>query len=135
MAALVPSLPDDTADAPSLLVVGALPEIVEDQFSRLFDDLGLGTGRFFPPRRASDLPPVGPRTRMLLAQPFLAETARLLGARGAELLVAPFPIGIEGTTAWLQAAATAFGVDPVTFRRVTEPCRDRARRVREHALF
>ena len=128
LAALVPSLPDDASPAPSLLVVGALPEIVEDQFSRLFAELGIGRVAFFPPRRASDLPSIGPHTRMLLAQPFLAETARLLGTRGAQHLVAPFPIGIEGTTAWLQAAASAFGVDPVTFRRVTEPRRDRARR-------
>jgi light-independent protochlorophyllide reductase subunit N len=31
-------------------------------------------------------------------------------ARGASLLSAPFPLGIEGTTAWLQSAASSFGV-------------------------
>ena len=41
----------------------------------------------------------------LLAQPFLAETARVLEGRGATRLVAPFPIGVEGTTGWLKAAA------------------------------
>ena len=129
LAALVPSLPEAPAAAePSLLIVGALPEIVEDQFSRIFADLGLGEVSFFPPRRAADLPAVGPNTRMLLAQPFLAETARLLGARGATHLAAPFPLGVEGTTAWLQAASAAFGVEPLHFRRVTEPGRDRARR-------
>ena len=129
LAALVPSLPDAPASAePALLVVGALPEVVEDQFTRLFADLGIGDVRFFPPRRATDLPPVGPNTRMLLAQPFLAETARLLGDRGATHLVAPFPFGAEGTTAWLQAAATAFGVEPLRFRRATGPGRDRAQR-------
>jgi len=66
--------------------------------------------RFFPPRRASDMAPVGPNTRMLLAQPFLADTARALQARGATLLAAPFPLGVEGTTLWLQAAARAFAV-------------------------
>lgn len=128
LAALVPSLPSSPATADALLVVGALPEIVEDQFGRLFDELGVGPVHFFPPRRAFDLPPVGPGTRMLLAQPFLAETARLLGERGARHLVAPFPFGEEGTTAWLQAAATAFGVDGQHFERVTAPGRERARR-------
>ena len=128
LAALVPTLPVAPADEASLLVVGALPEIVEDQLGRLLADLGIPNVRFLPPRRAAELPAVGPGTRMLLAQPFLAETARLLGTRGAAHLPAPFPIGIEGTTAWLHAAAVAFGVDALTFRRVTEPARERGRR-------
>ena len=128
LAALVPDLPIEAADAPpSLLVAGALADVVEDQFGRIFDDLGISV-HFLPPRRAGDLPCVGPNTRLLLAQPFLAETARLLGERGAVHLPAPFPLGAEGTTAWLQAAATAFGVDPMRFRRATDAGRDRAGR-------
>ena len=131
LASLVPSLPVASADAPaSLLIVGALADVVEDQFSRLFSALGLGGTnapvRFFPPRHASDLPTVGPKTKFLLAQPFLADTARALESLGAQRLPAPFPLGVEGTTQWLQAAATAFGIDAATFDRVTAPGRDRA---------
>jgi light-independent protochlorophyllide reductase subunit N len=43
-------------------------------------------------------------------------------------LAAPFPLGVEGTTAWLCAAADAFGVDPVLFETVTHPYRSRAER-------
>ncbi len=129
LAALVPCLPSTGAGAgPSLLVVGALADVVEDQWVRLFDELGIGPVRFLPPRRAADLPPVGPRTRLLLAQPFLAETARMLGERGATHIVAPFPLGAEGTTLWLRAAADAWGVDAERFRRVTAPGRARAER-------
>ena len=131
LASLVPSLPAAAADAPaSLLVVGTLADVVEDQFARLFTGLGLGSAeapvRFFPPRRAGDLPAVGPNTRFLLAQPFLADTARALEARGAQRLAAPFPLGVEGTTRWLQAAATSFGVSAETFERATAAARDRA---------
>ena len=131
LAALVPSLPRSAADAPaSLLVVGALADVVEDQFSRLFTGLGLGGAdapvRFFPPRHAADLPAIGPNTKFLLAQPFLADTARALESCGAQRLAAPFPLGVEGTTSWLQAAATAFGIAAATFDRVTAPGRDRA---------
>jgi light-independent protochlorophyllide reductase subunit N len=131
LASLVPSLPAAPADAPaSLLVVGALADVVEDQFSRLFASLGLGSAdapvRFFPPRHATDLPAVGPNTKFLLAQPFLADTARALESLGAERLAAPFPLGVEGTTRWLRAAADAFGIDAATFDRVTAPGRDRA---------
>ena len=131
LASLVPELPMASAEAaPALLVVGALADVVEDQMQRLFDELAIGPVHFFPPRRSDRLPPVGPNTRFLLAQPFLADTARALEERGAARLAAPFPLGAEGTTAWLQAAATAWGTNPARFRDVTAPRIERAR----HAL-
>lgn len=129
LAALVPSMPPSAADAPpALLVAGALADVVEDQFARLFDELGIGPVGFLPPRRSGDLPAVGPGTRVLLAQPFLADTARALEDRGASVLVAPFPLGEEGTTAWLRAAADAWGVPAERFDAVVAPRRERARR-------
>ncbi len=109
---LVPQLPELPAGAHSLLVVGSLADVVEDQFCRLFDQLGIGPVHFLPPRRASELPPVGPGTRLLAAQPFVGETLDALRERGAERISAPFPLGVEGTSAWIHAAAAAFGVAP-----------------------
>ncbi len=126
LASLVPVLPG--TEAAELLVVGALADVVEDQFARLFGAMDLGPVRFLPPRQASDLPPVGPRTQFLLAQPFLAETARALEERGASRIAAPFPLGVEGTTLWLQAAASAFGVTAAVFRAATDLARERGRR-------
>ena len=108
--ALVPDLPDLPPGESSLLVVGTLADVVEDQFSRLFGELGIGPVHFFPPRLSRALPPVGAGTRLLLAQPFLGLTARALEARGAKLLSAPFPIGIEGTRRWFDVAARAWGL-------------------------
>ena len=117
LAALVPELPEASAlAAKSLIVVGALADVVEDQMRRLFSAMGIDGVSFLPPRRAGEMPAIGPNTQMLLAQPFLAETARLLEARGAARLPAPFPLGVEGTTLWLQAAATAFGVSRDRFQ-------------------
>ncbi|MEJ1159228.1 ferredoxin:protochlorophyllide reductase (ATP-dependent) subunit N [Prosthecomicrobium sp. N25] len=127
LAGLVHEMPREAAGAaPSLLVVGALADVVEDQFRTLFAGLGIADVRFLPPRQGRSLPAVGAGTRMLLAQPYLAETARLLEGRGARLLPAPFPFGAEGTTAWLRAAAQAFGVDRGRFDAVTGPGRARA---------
>ncbi|NKC33817.1 ferredoxin:protochlorophyllide reductase (ATP-dependent) subunit N [Falsiroseomonas selenitidurans] len=109
LAALVPEMPAEPGAARSLLVVGALAEVVEDQFLRLFAALGVGPVRFLPARRAAELPAVGPGTRFLLAQPFLGDTARALEARGAVRIPAPFPLGVEGTMAWLGAAAQVWG--------------------------
>jgi light-independent protochlorophyllide reductase subunit N len=126
LTSMVPSLPhDETADT-SLLVVGTLADVVEDQFARLFAELGIGPVHFFPPRKAGNLPPVGTNTRILLAQPFLADTALALIARGATHLSAPFPLGVEGTTLWLQAAAEAFGVAQEHVEHVTAHAKKRA---------
>ncbi|MCE9656982.1 MAG: ferredoxin:protochlorophyllide reductase (ATP-dependent) subunit N [Burkholderiales bacterium] len=129
LASLVPEAPRAPEGAPpALLIVGALADVVEDQFSRLFEEMGLGPVRFFPPRHAGDLPPLGANVRFLLAQPFLADTARALEERGAKRLAAPFPLGVEGTTAWLQAAATAFAVSAERFESAIAPRRERASR-------
>ena len=128
LAALVPELPAEVATpCGSLLVVGALADVVEDQFKRLFAALGIERVAFLPPRRAGDLPPVGPDTRYILAQPFLGDTARALEARGARRIAAPFPLGAEGTRAWFAAAATAAGIDPALTERTLAPAFERAR--------
>jgi light-independent protochlorophyllide reductase subunit N len=124
---MVPEMPADTSDAPSLMVCGTLADVVEDQFVRIFAELGIGPVSFFPPRRASKLPAIGPNTKLLLAQPFLNETTRALQARGATLLPSPYPLGVEGTTLWLRAAADAFGVAPERFASAIAAPAQRAR--------
>ena len=128
LASLVPVMPSAETGERELLVVGALADVVEDQFVRTFAALGISRVRFLPPRKSAALAGIGPNTRFLLAQPFLADTARALEARGAIRIAAPFPLGIEGTTAWLSAAANAFDVDPGTFAGVVRPAIERATR-------
>ena len=124
--AMVPHLPAAANAERRLMIVGTLADVIEDQFLRLFAQLGIGPVSFFPARRAADLPPVGPGTQLLLAQPFVGETVRALQARGATLLRAPYPLGAEGTTRWLAAAAAAWDIPAEHFRRITEPARTRA---------
>jgi light-independent protochlorophyllide reductase subunit N len=129
LAALVPNLPNEAQDSGrSLLVVGALADVVEDQFARLFYDLGIPSVRFLPMRHATNLPSVGPNTSFLLAQPFLADTARALEERRAKRIAACFPLGEEGATLWIQAAAQAFGVEPSRVEATIAPARARAAR-------
>jgi len=126
LAALVPEMAEAPGDAaPRLLVVGALADVVEDQLKRTLEALGL-TVDVLPPRQAGELPAVGANTRFLLAQPFLADTARALEKRGARHVPAPFPLGVEGTTGWLEAAAGAFGVGAGGVAEVTAAARARA---------
>ncbi len=113
LAALVPQMPTlSAADPARLLIVGALPDVVEDQFRRLFAQMGIQHVDALPARRIEDLPGVGPD-------------------RGAQRLEALFPFGAEGTTDWLHSAAKAFGVDEMLFRSVVAPGRERAARALE----
>jgi len=126
LAAMVPTLPTEAPSGrPTLMVVGTLADVVEDQFDRLFKAMGIAV-RFFPPRLSRSAPAVGPDTRYILAQPFLADTARALEERGASRVAAPFPLGAEGTTLWLKAAADAMGVAADIFDRAVEAPRARA---------
>lgn len=129
LAALVPVLPAAPVQAePSLMIVGTLPDMIEDQFTRLFRQMGIEDVSFFPARNSKSLPHIGPNTRVLLAQPFLGETCRLLEGRGAVRLPAPFPFGANGTSDWMKAAANAFGVTADLFETVIAAPRARARK-------
>ncbi len=128
LSALVPEAPLPSSEAQSLLVVGCLADVVEEQFRRIFAKMGIEQVGFLPPRRSSELPAIGPGTRFLVAQPFLGDTLRALEERGARHIPALFPYGEEGTTEWLRAAAQAFGVSDQRFAEATEPGRERARR-------
>jgi len=129
LASLVPSLPAQPQDAAAnLLVVGSLADVVEDQMRALFVDMGIANVQFFPPRRSTELPAVGPKTRFLLAQPFLADTARALEERGAAHIPATFPLGADGTLSWLKAAAKEWNIDDQLFRKVTQPAYERSQR-------
>ncbi|MCX7214779.1 MAG: ferredoxin:protochlorophyllide reductase (ATP-dependent) subunit N [Burkholderiales bacterium] len=132
LASLVPQLPAEDDDAaPGLMIVGCLPDVVEDQFARYLRAMGIERLSFFPPRSSRALPSLGKNTRYLLVQPFLAETARALEERGAQRIAAPFPFGVEGTTEWLRAAAQSFGLDAQRFEQVTMPARERATKALE----
>jgi light-independent protochlorophyllide reductase subunit N len=126
LAAMVPVLPE--TDARELVLVGALPDVVEQQAVGLLEAMGIGPIRVLPaPRKADDLG-LGANTVFALTQPFLGDTHAALERRGARHIPAPFPFGEEGTTAWLQAIATEFDVAPDLFERVTAAPRARARK-------
>jgi light-independent protochlorophyllide reductase subunit N len=127
LAAIVPTLPTEPPNGRQhLMIVGSLADIIEDQFARLFDELGVGPVHFLPPRHANADLSVGPNTVFLLAQPFLRDTANALLERGARHIAAPFPFGSEGTSEWLRAGADAFQVSPERFEAVTAGARLRA---------
>ena len=117
--ALVPLMPPSQED--QLLLVGTLANPVEDRLKTIFKRLGINNVDSFPPRQSTELPSIGPGTKVLLAQPYLTDTARVLKDRGAEILQAPFPLGIEGSRLWIEAAAKSFNVNQSLVNSTLEP--------------
>ncbi len=124
LAAMVPAL--RPTDQKELLLVGALPDVVEDQALDLLARIGVHPVRCLPARRAEAAPEVGENTVFALAQPFLGETSAALSRRGARRIDAPFPLGAEGTTLWLKAVAAEFDIAPEVVDEVTAAPRARA---------
>ena len=124
----IAELPALEASKENLIVLGTVSDIVEDQFRRLFDELDIKDVHFYPGRKAGDLPAVGKGTRVIAAQPFVGETARALIARGANLISAPFPLGAEGSKAWFESVAEAYGVDSQRTEQALELPYQRAKR-------
>lgn len=124
LTALAPLLPG--TDQRQLLLVGTLADAVEDRLTHLFTRLGIETVRSLPPRQSTDLPAVGPGTTVLLTQPFLSGTARMLRDRGAKVLSAPFPLGAEGSRLWMEAACRDFNLPADRVAAVLDPLEKRA---------
>ncbi len=124
--AMVPLMPN--SNEAQLLLVGTMANAVEDRLKHLFERLGIPSVSSLPPRQSTDLPSVGPGTRVLLTQPYLTDTARELKDRGAEILQAPFPLGAEGSRLWMEAAAHAFDINGSHVANILEPLMVRAQK-------
>ena len=127
--ALVPLM--ESTDDEKLLLVGTLANNVEDRFKKIFNNIGITNVESFPPRKSTELPKIGKNTKVLLAQPYLSDTVRDLKHRGCEIIQAPFPLGVEGSTKWVLAAAAAFKINELKVHEVIAPLANRARQAIE----
>ncbi len=127
--ALVPLM--ESTDDEKLLLVGTLANNVEDRFKKIFNKIGITNVESFPPRQSTELPKIGKNTKVLLAQPYLSDTVRDLKHRGCEIIQAPFPLGVEGSTKWVLAAAAAFKINELKVHEVIAPLANRARQAIE----
>ncbi len=127
--ALVPLM--ESTDDEKLLLVGTLANNVEDRFKKIFNNIGITNVESFPPRQSTELPKIGENTKVLLAQPYLSDTVRDLKHRGCEIIQAPFPLGVEGSTKWVLAASAAFKINELKVHEVIAPLAKRARQAIE----
>ena len=126
LAAMVAAMPN--SDTAGLVIAGGLPDVVQDQMLDLLDRIGVKDVRLLPNRSSDEEFGIGPNTHVAFVQPFRGETYDMLLRRGAHPISAPFPFGEQGTTAWLKAIASRFGISADHVDAVTEPARLRARK-------
>ena len=127
--ALVPLM--ESTDDEKLLLVGTLANNVEDRFKKIFNHIGITNVESFPPRQSTELPKIGKNTKVLLTQPYLSDTVRDLKHRGCEIIYAPFPLAVEGSTKWFLAGANAFKISELKVHEVIAPLANRARQALE----
>ena len=99
---------------PPLVLFGSLPNTVAQQLTRELENQGITVSGWLPEARYEELPPLGSGVFVCGVHPFLSRTATtLMRRRKCQLIGAPFPIGPDGTRAWIEKICQVFGVQPL----------------------
>ena len=99
---------------PELVVFGSLPTNVASQLSLELERCGIQISGWLPSPRYANLPVLNENVYVCGINPFLSRTATtLMRRRKCKLISAPFPIGPDGTRAWLEKICLVFGIQPI----------------------
>jgi len=105
---------------PSLVLFGSLPASVSSELTRELKKQNVPIQGWLPTSHYSDLPVLNSSVYVCGINPFLSRTATSLTRRKkCKLICAPFPIGVDGTRAWIETICQQFCIIPV---RLTEHC-------------
>lgn len=97
---------------PSLVLFGSLPSTVASQLSSELKRQSVQVSGWLPTQRYTDLPALGNNVYVCGVNPFLSRTATtLMRRRKCKLIGAPFPIGPDGTRAWIEKICSVFGIE------------------------
>nr|QYB21889.1 photochlorophyllide reductase subunit N [Microbiota decussata]BBN66791.1 photochlorophyllide reductase subunit N [Microbiota decussata] len=98
---------------PSLVLFGSLPSNVASQLNLELTRQSIKVSGWLPAQKYTDLPSLGDGVYVCGVHPFLSRTATTLIRREkCQLIAAPFPIGPDGTRAWIEKICPVFGVEP-----------------------
>ena len=107
------SISSDKATHPPLVLFGSLPSTVTNQLTMELQKQGITVSGWLPSQRYTDLPVLGEGVYVCGVNPFLSRTATtLLRRRRCKLIGAPFPIGPDGTRAWVEKICAVFDITP-----------------------
>ena len=96
-----------------LVLFGSLPDPVVTQLTLELKRQGIKVSGWLPAKRFTELPVVEEGYFVSGVNPFLSRTAStLMRRRKCKLIGAPFPIGPDGTRAWLEKICAVLGIEP-----------------------
>ncbi len=99
-------------DHPPLVVFGSVNDPIVTQLTLELKKQGIKVSGWLPSKRYGELPQLQPGTFVVGVNPFLSRTATALVRRKkCTLINAPFPIGPDGTRAWIEAICQALGLE------------------------
>nr|YP_764423.1 photochlorophyllide reductase subunit N [Stigeoclonium helveticum]Q06SE3.1 RecName: Full=Light-independent protochlorophyllide reductase subunit N; Short=DPOR subunit N; Short=LI-POR subunit N [Stigeoclonium helveticum]ABF60156.1 ChlN subunit of protochlorophyllide reductase [Stigeoclonium helveticum] len=98
---------------PPLVLFGSLPSAVVNVLTLELNKQGITVDGWLPSSRYTDLPALGEDVYVCGVNPFLSRTAMtLMRRKKCKLINAPFPIGPDGTRAWIEKICNVLGVIP-----------------------
>jgi light-independent protochlorophyllide reductase subunit N len=105
---------EEYKDHPPLVLFGSLPDPVVTNLSLELKKQGIKVSGWLPEKRYTELPVVEEGYYVCGVNPFLSRTATtLMRRRKCKLIGAPFPIGPDGTRAWIEKICSVFNIQPV----------------------
>lgn len=94
-----------------LVLFGSVPATVANQLTHELEEQGIHVAGWIPGATYDALPNLPEHTHVCGVNPFLSHTAAALARqRKCNLIYAPFPIGPDGTRAWIETICQALGV-------------------------
>lgn len=94
---------ESSQDHPPLVLFGSLPATVASQLTLELKRHGVEVAGWLPAQTYTALPYLGDDVYVCGVNPFLSRTATvLMRRRKCKLISAPFPIGPDGTKAWVE---------------------------------
>jgi light-independent protochlorophyllide reductase subunit N len=101
------------ADHPPFVLFGSMPDPVVTQLTLELKKQGIKVSGWLPSKRYTELPVLKEGYYVSGVNPFLSRTATtLMRRRKCKLIGAPFPIGPDGTRAWIEKICSVFGIEP-----------------------
>jgi light-independent protochlorophyllide reductase subunit N len=99
---------------PPLILFGSVPDSVANQLTLELKSQGIKVSGWLPSKRYTELPVVKEGYYVCGVNPYLSRTATtLMRRRRTKLIGAPFPIGPDGTRAWIEKICSVFSIKPV----------------------
>nr|YP_009548203.1 protochlorophyllide reductase ChlN subunit [Pteris vittata]YP_010328101.1 protochlorophyllide reductase ChlN subunit [Ceratopteris thalictroides]YP_010488000.1 protochlorophyllide reductase ChlN subunit [Ceratopteris pteridoides]AIS38298.1 protochlorophyllide reductase ChlN subunit [Ceratopteris richardii]AYW14749.1 protochlorophyllide reductase ChlN subunit [Ceratopteris cornuta]UJH19166.1 protochlorophyllide reductase ChlN subunit [Ceratopteris thalictroides]UWI72102.1 protochlorophyllid len=97
-----------------LVLFGSLPSSVASQLNLELKRQSILVLGWLPSQRYNELPSLGEGIYVCGVNPFLSRTATtLMRRRKCQLIGSPFPIGPDGTRAWIEKICSVFNKTPV----------------------